>query len=490
LSGNKFPHSSLRNFIDAVEEMGELLRLQEVDRDSEVGPLTEAIAENLPGPPMIVYDKFAGLEPGFRLATQMMASHRRVALALGLDPEAPKLELVRQASRRMAECEPIPPKFVETGPVLENVAKGDHVDLNRFPATHYAPHNGGRYLGTGDSLINADPDSGYVNVGTYRMQLHERNLLGLWISPGQQGRLICEKYWAKGESCPVVVTFGGDPLLFIASQSKIPWGTSEIDFVGGLRGKPLEVVRGELTGLPIPAEAEIAIEGEVPPPDEESREEGPFGEWPGYYSGGSIGTAGEQQPVIRVKALYHRNNPILSDETPMWPGAPQFGLTVHAGLLWDQLENMGISDVEGVYIFDTSYMIVISIRQRYAGHAKQAGLAALAASAAARHGRYVVVVDEDIDPTNLKEVLWAMETRVDPARDIDIIDGTWSTPLDPRMPPEKRRSGDFTNSRAIFYAVRPYAYRDQFPRVGRSTREDRARILGKFADVFEGRGRA
>jgi UbiD family decarboxylase len=488
LNANGFPHSNLRNFIDAVEEMGELLRLEQVDRDTEVGPLTEAIAENLPGPPMIVYDRFEGLQPGFRLVTQLMASHRRVALALGLDPSAPKLELVRQASRRMAECQPVEPTFVESGPVMENVLIGDDVDLLRFPATHYAPLNGGRYLGTGDSLINRDPESGYVNVGTYRMQLHEKNLLGLWISPGQQGRTILEKYWERGESAPVVVTFGGDPLIFIASQSKIPWGVSELDFVGGLRGKPLEVVRGRFTGLPIPAEAEIAIEGEVPPPGVESREEGPFGEWPGYYSGGSVGTGGEPQPVIRVKALYHRNEPILSDETPMWPGAPQFGLTVHAGLLWDQLETMGISDVEGVYIFDTSYMIVIAIRQKYAGHAKQAGLAALAASAAARHGRYVVVVDEDIDPTNLKEVLWAMETRVDPARDIDIIDGTWSTPLDPRMPPEKRLNGDFTNSRAIFYAVRPYAYRDQFPPVGRSSREDRTRILTKFAKIFEGSG--
>jgi UbiD family decarboxylase len=482
-----FPHSDLRTFIAAVDEMGELLRVDNVDRDSEVGPLTEAIAETIPGPPMVVYDQFAGFPKGYRLACQIMASYRRVALALGLDPETPKLELVRAVTRTLkaGEAGAMPPAFVEKAPVMENVFRGADVDLLKFPSTHYQPLNGGRFLGTGDSLINRDPESGYVNVGTYRMQVHERDLLGLWMSPGQQGRQVAQRYWDKGEACPVVATFGGDPLLFIVSQSKLPWGKSELDFIGGLRKKPFEVIKGPITGLPIPAHAEIAIEGEVPPPSVESREEGPFGEFPGYYSGGTAGMGGELQPVIKVKALYHRNDPIVMDESPMWPGAPQFGFTVHAGLLWDQLEGMGISDITGVYIYDTSFLVVIAIKQKYPGHAKQAAFGALGASAVARLGRYIVIVDDDIDPTNFREVLWAMETRVDPARDIDLIDGTWSTPLDPRMPPEKRENGDYTNSRAIFYAVRPYYYKDTYPPVGRSTPEVRQRILKKFAHVFE-----
>ena len=107
--------------------------------------------------------------------------------------------------------------------------------------------------------------------------------------------------------------------------------------------------------------------------------------------------------------------------------------------LWDQLESAGIQDIAGVYNH-TSYLTVVSIKQKYAGHAKQAGMAALSCAAANRNGRYVVVVDEDIDPTNVKEVLWAMMTRVDPPTNIDIVDGCWSTPLDPRMPPEKRET--------------------------------------------------
>ncbi|TAJ75146.1 UbiD family decarboxylase, partial [bacterium] len=277
-------------------------------------------------------------------------------------------------------------------------------------------------------------------------------------------------------------TFGQDPLTFMASNAKIPWGSSELDYVGGLRGRPLEIIKGPVTGLPIPAHAEVAIEGEVPPPSEQARDEGPFGEWPGYYSGGTIGT-GEPQPVIRVKALYHRNHPILQDEAPLWPGAYRMDFSLRAGLLWDQLESVGVQDVVGVYDH-TKYLWVVAIKQRYGGHAKQAGHVALAASASARHGRYVVVVDEDIDPTNLKEVLWAMMTRVDPATDIEIVEGCWSTPLDPRMTPEQKANRDHTNSRAIFYAVRPFAWRDKFPKVSRVKRELRDEVIRAYKDII------
>jgi 4-hydroxy-3-polyprenylbenzoate decarboxylase len=319
-------------------------------------------------------------------------------------------------------------------------------------------------------------------MGTYRMQLHDANTLGLWMSPGQQGRIICQRYWDKGQACPVVATFGGDPLLFLTSHIKFPFGKSELDYAGGLRGSPIEVIKGPITGLPIPARAEVAIEGEVPPPSQESREEGPFGEWPGYYSGGTAGT-GENQPIIKVKAVYFRNDPILMNMAPMWPGAPADGVNFRSGLIWDQIEAAGVPDVVGVYAYN-SYLVVIAIKQRYAGHAKQAGMAALSCAAANRNGRYIVVVDEDIDPTDIKEVLWAMETRVDPETDIQTVGGSWSTPLDPRMPPALRDAADYTNSRAIFYAVRPFAWKDRFPAVNRCDREDIRKVMEKYREIL------
>jgi 4-hydroxy-3-polyprenylbenzoate decarboxylase len=475
-------YDGLRSFIESCQEIGECRVIEGADWDLEIGTLTEAAAERIDSPPMLLFDRIKGYEAGYRVLSLPLASPRRVALVLGLPTDRPKLELVRLSARKITEATPIPPREVKDGPVMENVVTGDDLDLLKFPALRSHPWDGGRYIGTGDNLINRDPETGYVNVGTYRMQVHEPALLGLWMSPGQQGRRICEAYWAEGKACPVVATFGGEPLMFLASHIKFPWGESELDIAGGIRGTPIEVIRGPITGLPIPARAEIAIEGEVPPPSEQSHDEGPFGEWPGYYSGGTVGT-GEKQPVIRVKAIYHRNDPILINMAPLWPGAPQDGIQFRSGLIWDQVEAAGIPDVTGVYAYN-AYMIVIAIRQRYAGHARQAGMAAASCAAAARNGRYVVVVDDDIDPTNMDEVLWAMQTRVDPASDIEILDGWWGTPLDPRMPPEKRDGGDYTNSRAIFYAVRPYTWRNRFPRVNRAEPDYLKDIIEKYRGVL------
>jgi 4-hydroxy-3-polyprenylbenzoate decarboxylase len=468
----------LRTFIAACQEADEWRRIEGADWDAEIGALVEATAELIPDPPLLIFDPIKGYPPGSSVVSLLTASRKRAALALGLPLDARKLELVRLAARKVQQAQLVPPTELKDGPVMENVFRKGDVDLLKFPVLRFHSQDGGRYIGTGDVLINRDPESGHVNMGTYRMQVHEPDLLGLWMSPGQHGRLICQRYWDRGESCPVVAAYGVDPLTFMASHTKTPWGRSELAFAGGLRGKPVEVLKGPVTGLPIPAHAEIAIEGEVPPPAVEARAEGPFGEWPGYYSGGTVGT-GEAQPVIRVKALYHRHQPILFDESPLWPGAVKHALPIMAGILWDQLESAGVQDVVGVFAH-TSFLVVVAIRQRFAGHAKQAAHAALGCSSAARNGRYVVIVDEDIDPTDLKEVLWAMETRVDPAHDIETVDGCWSTPLDPRMPPEKRAARDHTNSRAIFYAVRPYGWRSGFPEVSRAPQQLRQQVVEKY----------
>jgi len=475
-------YTDFRSFIEEAKKISDYRIIEGADWDAEIGALVESTAELVPQPPMLIFDKVKGYPAGYRVCSLPYAAYRRVALALGLPTDKSKLETLRMAARKVKNAEPIAPKEVSTAPLFENRLKGGDVNLLKFPALRFHENDGGRYFGPGGGLTNCDPDSRYVNTGTYRMQLHDRNTLGLWMSPGQNGRQICAKYWQQGKSCPVVASYGQHPLVFMPSYTKFPYGRSEMEISGGLIGRALEVVRGPVTGLPIPASSEIAIEGEIPPPSEEARPEGPFGEWPGYYSGGTTGT-GENQPIIRVKAIYHRNDPILEDEAPLWPGAVKMDLHISAGVLWDQLESAGIQDIAGVYNH-TSYLTVVSIKQKYAGHAKQAGTAALSCAAANRNGRYVVVVDEDIDPTNIKEVLWAMMTRVDPPTNIDIIEGCWSTPLDPRMPPEKRDNKDHTNGRAIFYAVRPFAWKEKFPKVSRSSRELRERTIAKFRNII------
>lgn len=473
-------YNDMRSFIDLVAGLDELHVVEGSDWNLEIGGLTEAASEFIDEPPMLLFDKIKDYKAGYRVASLTTASRKRAALSWGLPLDKSKLELMRLHSDMMKNIKTLSPKVVNDGPILENVMgdNGKDVNILAFPSIRAHEHDGGRYIGTGDSLINRDPESGYINFGTYRMQVHEANLLGLWMSPGQQGREICQRHWNEGKACPVVAVFGGDPLLMQCSHMKLPWGQSELEYAGGLRGEPVEIINGPITGLPIPARAEVAIEGEVPPPTEEAREEGPFGEWPGYYTGGTRGTD-MPQPVIRIKAIYHRNDPILTNQAPQWPGAPTHALATRAGAIWEQLEAAGVAGVKAVWCH-TPYLVVVAIQQMYAGHAKMAGMAAMNCIGGARNGRYIVVVDDDIDVTNLQEVVWAMQTRVDPAGDIDIVDGCWSTPLDPRMPPEKRASRDYTNSRALFYAVRPWTWREKFPLVNRTSRDQMREIITKF----------
>lgn len=475
--------NDLGSFIDEAKKIDSWREVRGVNWDLELGTIVEGVAESGEGAPMLIFDDITGYPSGHRAVALLYDSPKRFALVMGLPLDADRMTLAQLASKKIDQIHPVEPVTVTEGPVMERCFTGDDIDMLSLPVPKYHTYDGGRYIGTGTTFINRDPESGYVNMGTYRQQVHERNLLGLWQSPGQQGRQIAEKYWKEGKACPVVATYGGDPVVFFASHQKLPYGQSELAWAGGLRGRPVELIEGPETGLPIPAYAEIVIEGEVPPPSEQSHEEGPFGEWPGYYSGGSIGT-GEPQPVIRVKALYHRAHPILHAQAPLWPGARQGEVQLGAAVMQSEIERLGIQGLRGVYSY-TRYLVVVSLKQAYAGHALQAGLAVVASGSGARNGRHVIVVDEDIDPSNMQEVMWAFQTRCDPATDIRIIDGTWSTPLDPRMSPFRRDSHDYTNSRAIHLAVRPFPWKDKFPVANRCDPELLRSTMAKFADQLD-----
>src|SRR5581483_9157447 len=152
-------------------------------------------------------------------------------------------------------------------------------------------------------IITRDPEEDWVNAGTYRVMVHDRDTAGIYIQSNNHGSIHMRKYFARNQPCPVAICLGAHPLLFAMGSNGIPRGTCEYDFAGGVAGRPLEVVNGPITGLPIPAGAEIVLEGEILP---DLRLEGPFGEFHGYYASGA-----RPEPVIRVKAVYHRHNPIL-----------------------------------------------------------------------------------------------------------------------------------------------------------------------------------
>ena len=186
-------YDDLQSFVAACQEVDDWRQIDGADWDLEIGALTEATAELIPEPPLLLFDHIKGYPAGYRVVALTTASYRRAALAMGLPLDKSKLELTRLAARKVINARPIAPETVASGPVMDNVLEGEAVDLWRFPVPRFHAADGGRYIGTGDMLISRDPDGGYVNVGTYRMQVHEGNLLGLWMSPGQHGRLVCMK---------------------------------------------------------------------------------------------------------------------------------------------------------------------------------------------------------------------------------------------------------------------------------------------------------
>ena len=475
--------NDLRDFIKDVDQRGELRLVEDADWDIEIGSLTETVGAT-PNPPMLLFDSIKGYPKGYRIVTSVLGTVRRFALAMGFPEMRSEREMVEYWRRRLKEgFKPLSPVVVETGPVQENIERDEKIDLMKFPSPRWHVLDGGRYIGTGDAVVTRDPDDGWIDVGTFRVQVHDKNTATIWISPGKDADIIRRKYWARGQACPAVVVPGLHPLLFFVAGMRLPWGKSEYDYAGGMRGRAVEVINGMTTGLPIPADAEIALEGEIVPPEVETRQEGPFGEWTGYY-------ASSIKPVaaFRVKTVYHRNDPIILGCAPLMDYRASYGGSLRrAALLWNELEAI-VPGVKGVWLLEEAkgtYMLVISIKQMYPGHAKQVAMAAASGLTAAYHGRFIIVVDDDIDPFNTAEVLWAMATRCDPETQIDVVRGCWSTPLDPMISPEKRSQGNFTASRGLILACKPYHWIKEFPPSFKLSLEEQERTKKKWAWLFE-----
>jgi UbiD family decarboxylase len=465
----------LRAFIEAAAALGEVKRVDGADWDLEIGCLTELAAEQ--DGPLLVFDDIPGYQKGFRIATNVLASARRFALALGLPTDSARIEILKAWRDKLRVIKPFTPIEVSSGPLTENIIGGGEVDLEAFPAPKWHEHDGGRYIGTGDMVVTKDPDSGWVNVGTYRACLAGKNRLTLWIIDHKHGKEIARKYWARTRPCPVAIVLGCEPATWLAAPSAVKAGVSEYDYAGALRGEPLEVIRAPFTGLPVPATSEIVVEGEIPSPEEESELEGPFGEWPGYY------THSGTETVVRVKGILHRNEPILLGNPPLLPITERYGIPLFAARIWDHLEQAGVSAIRGIWCHCHTLMIVVSLQQLYPGHAMHALTAIAGIKTGASMYRYYVAVDDDIDPVDLKQVIWAMCTRVDPAESVQILK-SWTSDLDPRLPPEKREQSDFTMSRMLIDACKPFAWRDRFPLSNKFSAAKRQEVKAKWSDLL------
>lgn len=443
-------YRDLREYIDEVEKMGELVRIQGADWNLEAGGIGEMTSD------AVLLDSFPGYPKGYRMFFNVFNSLQRWLLMQGWDTNLRGNDLARAWHDRLQSFSPVPPQVVDGGPVLENVQEGDDIDLLKFPVPWIHPKDGGRYIGSADAVIMVDPDTGRANFGTYRVQVINKSTLSPYISTGKDGTFIVKKYQAMNKPCPVVVVPGLDPAMFYASAERFAYNCSEYEIAGWLKGSPIEVIMGKYTGIPIPARAEVAIEGEILP--NELVVEGPFGEWTGY---------GEARKswVMQVKRVMHRNDPILTVSSPGVTARPPEHLTANpriSGILWDQMEKAGVRGITGVAMYLNRLLIVVSLRNLYAGHVRQAGHIATQCHAGAYLGRYAIVVDDGVDPYNIEQVMWAVAKWSDPARAIDIVNYCWSDRMDCGLYYDETKSdapdAPIYNSRAVIDACRPYEW--------------------------------
>jgi len=453
------PIQDLRQWLERVDELGDLIRVKEpVDVIEEMSAISYLVAKQNPSP-AILFESPRGYENspiGTKLLWNILGpSLRRIALTLEEPPDTSTVELIRRVKDKLKQR--IPPREVprSQAPFYENSVTGAKIDLNQLPIPKHWPLDGGRYAGTADCVITRDPDSGYLNVGTYRMMLQGKNEVGLYLSPGKDARLHITRAWQKGESIQVAAAWGIDPLFMVIGSQTFAKNVSEYEYAGGVKGQPIPVVRGTTTDLLLPANAELVIEGIIRPSSVKT--EGPFGEFSGYYGRPEAGC-----PLVEVTALHYRSKPIITNALMAdYPSNEQSGFfsIIRSARIWDDFDKLGIPGIQGVYCHPAGAggfgMTVISLEQRYAGHAAQTLALAAQVPGGAYYTKWIIAVDEDVDPTDINQVIWAMSSRCNPIEDIDLLRNTWSTWLDPTQnPPEERPYG----SKALINACKEHRY--------------------------------
>ena len=467
----------LRAWIAQLRAAGEIEDIKGAEREREIGGIVDIYQRRI-GNKAVLFDEIPGFPRGHRILANILTSMRRINITLGLDVDESPNELIQYWRRYMRDARTIAPVTMQSGPVMENVLTGSDIDIFKIPVPRWHEHDGGYYIGTGDMVVMRDPDTGWINYGAYRVQAQARDAATVMCSKGKHGDLIRRRYHERGEPCPIAVICGVHPALFMIAGLEIPYGKNEFEAAGGLIGEAVEVIAGPRTGLPIPAHAEIAFEGFIHPND--LLDEGPLGEWTGYYAGGL-----KKEPAIRIETFMHRDDPILLGAIPGIPPDDDsfYRGTYRAGAVWNQLEAAGVPEVKGVWAHaagGSRLWLTVAIKQLYGGHSKQAGLIASQCHAGAYANRVVVVVDDDIDPADMDQVVWAICTRMEPREGIEILRGCWSTVLDPMA----YGPNDPRNARVVIDACKPWSRRDTFPIVARSSNELDARIRAKWAHVL------
>ena len=429
------PKKDVRGFIAKLEKEREAVRIEEeIDWNLEAGAILRRSAEaGLPAP---FFQKIKGYPEGFRLFGGGAAKFKRMAIAMDMDPDTSPKELMDEYLKRGQN--PIKPVVVKDGPCKENINIGKEVDLLKFPVPMIHEGDGGRFIGTWHATISKDLETGWINWGMYRHMMHNKNAVGVLLASPRRHMVQIYKrdHELTKKPMEVAIAIGMEPLSVMCATAPMPYGVAEVDVAGGLRGEPVELIKCETIDMLVPATAEIIIEGEISPGD--TMEEGPFGEYTGY-----VGAPRAQRPVIRVKAVTYRNDPIFTFSSLGIPADDNCVASLTRGAeLLKALRGQGIPVVALNYPPECSYTLaIVSVKKGYAGVAGDVAHVIWGTSSAGSNTPYVIVVQDDVDPFNIAQVFHALATKCHPYKGIVKVEHSTTVSLLPWLSRLEREYG-------------------------------------------------
>ncbi|AEP85286.1 phenolic acid decarboxylase BsdC [Bacillus spizizenii] len=425
-------YQDFREFLAALEKEGQLLTVnEEVKPEPDIGAAARAASNLGDKSPALLFNNIYGYHNA-QIAMNVIGSWPNHAMMLGMPKDTPVKEQFFEFAKRYDQF-PMPVKREESAPFHENEITEDINLFDILPLFRINQGDGGYYLDKACVISRdlEDPENfGKQNVGIYRMQVKGKDRLGIQPVPQHDIAIHLRQAEERGINLPVTIALGCEPVITTAASTPLLYDQSEYEMAGAIQGEPYRIVKSKLSDLDVPWGAEVVLEGEIIAGEREY--EGPFGEFTGHYSGG------RSMPIIKIKRVYHRNNPIFEH---LYLGMPWTECDYMIGIntcvpLYQQLKEAYPNEIVAVNAMYTHGLIaIVSTKTRYGGFAKAVGMRALTTPHGLGYCKMVIVVDEDVDPFNLPQVMWALSTKMHPKHDAVIIPDLSVLPLDPGSNP-------------------------------------------------------
>ncbi|MCY7865619.1 phenolic acid decarboxylase BsdC [Bacillus spizizenii] len=425
-------YQDFREFLAALEKEGQLLTVnEEVKPEPDIGAAARAASNLGDKSPALLFNNIYGYRNA-QIAMNVIGSWPNHAMMLDMPKDTPVKEQFFEFAKRYDQF-PMPVKREESAPFHENEITEDINLFDILPLFRINQGDGGYYLDKACVISRdlEDPENfGKQNVGIYRMQVKGKDRLGIQPVPQHDIAIHLRQAEERGINLPVTIALGCEPVITTAASTPLLYDQSEYEMAGAIQGEPYRIVKSKLSDLDVPWGAEVVLEGEIIAGEREY--EGPFGEFTGHYSGG------RSMPIIKIKRVYHRNNPIFEH---LYLGMPWTECDYMIGIntcvpLYQQLKEAYPNEIVAVNAMYTHGLIaIVSTKTRYGGFAKAVGMRALTTPHGLGYCKMVIVVDEDVDPFNLPQVMWALSTKMHPKHDAVIIPDLSVLPLDPGSNP-------------------------------------------------------